>query len=122
MGLPGGWKDLWLSMPGNTDENGYTFDGTQNSLVTSRSFRSRLDRMYYYAAPGKASVCQLDQIVIVGQQKIAEGLWPSDHFGLLSTFTIQEDKEDASAETKKQAKKTESDSHSGSKQAPIAIE
>ncbi|KAE8954956.1 hypothetical protein PR001_g32290, partial [Phytophthora rubi] len=26
-GLPGGWKDLWLSVPGNTEENGYTFDG-----------------------------------------------------------------------------------------------
>ncbi|KAE8952938.1 hypothetical protein PR001_g33088, partial [Phytophthora rubi] len=91
-GLPGGWKDLWLSVPGNTEENGYTFDGTRNTLVTSRSFRSRLDRMYFYSAQSEeAARCTFDEIAIVGQQKIADGLWPSDHFGLLTTFTIREE-------------------------------
>ncbi|RLN45636.1 hypothetical protein BBJ29_009971 [Phytophthora kernoviae] len=32
MGLPGGWKDLWLSVPGNTEDNGYTFDGLLRNL------------------------------------------------------------------------------------------
>ncbi|KAG7396267.1 hypothetical protein PHYBOEH_002534 [Phytophthora boehmeriae] len=132
MGLPGGWKDLWLSVSGNTEENGYTFDGTRNTLVTSRGFRSRLDRMYLYAAPGNSS-CTLDEIVIVGQEKIAEGLWPSDHFGLLSTFNISEEKEDSGVESdanagqtaKKKSKQTETpgvDKHDGSKLAPISIE
>ncbi|KAL8005519.1 putative Zinc finger, PARP-type, endonuclease/exonuclease/phosphatase [Plasmopara halstedii] len=92
LGLPCGWKDLWLSVPGNTEENGYTFDGTRNSLVTSRAFRSRLDRIYFYPAPNDATqMCEFNEIVVVGQQKIADGLWPSDHFGLLSTFTLHED-------------------------------
>ncbi|KAG7381553.1 hypothetical protein PHYPSEUDO_005936 [Phytophthora pseudosyringae] len=125
MGLPGGWKDLWLSVPGNTEENGYTFDGSRNTLVTSRSFRSRLDRMYFYSAPGEvAGRCVLDEIVIVGQQKIADGLWPSDHFGLLSTFTVHEDKKDYAAGNgdKKKARRIESTSNSGSKQTPIPID
>ncbi|POM74140.1 Hypothetical protein PHPALM_8942 [Phytophthora palmivora] len=122
MGLPGGWKDLWLSVPGNTDENGYTFDGTCNSLVTNRSFRSRLDRMYLYTTPSeKATAFVFDQIAIVGQQKIAEGLWPSDHFGLLSTFTLDDDNK-KSASNEKKARRTEPDSHAGSKKSPIAIE
>ncbi|KAI9905437.1 hypothetical protein PsorP6_014406 [Peronosclerospora sorghi] len=106
IGLPCGWKDLWLSVPGNSEENGYTFDGTRNSLVTSRSFRSRLDRMYFYSAPGEeASRCVFNKIEIVGQEKIGDGLWPSDHFGLLSTFTIHEDEEgEDTAETSKKKK------------------
>ncbi|ETI56156.1 hypothetical protein F441_01223 [Phytophthora nicotianae CJ01A1] len=125
MGLPGGWKDLWLSVPGNTEENGYTFDGTRNTLVTSRSFRSRLDRMYFYSASNdEAGKCEFDQIVIVGQQKIADGLWPSDHFGLLSTFTIhKEEKSDGTRNSgKKKARQQQSGSDAGSQQAPIAID
>lgn len=125
MGLPGGWKDLWLSVPGNTEENGYTFDGTRNSLVTSRSFRSRLDRMYLYSAPSdEAATCVFNEIVIVGQQKIADGLWPSDHFGLLSTFTIQEEeKNDVTGNSgKKKARRMEPGSDTGSQQTPITID
>ncbi|KAL3663568.1 hypothetical protein V7S43_011455 [Phytophthora oleae] len=126
LGLPGGWKDLWLSVPGNTDENGYTFDGTRNTLVTSRSFRSRLDRMYLYSAPSdEGAQLALDEIVIVGQQKIAEGLWPSDHFGLLSTFTIPEDDNKRTVGgpgEKKKSKQTKPKSDAGSKQTPIAID
>ncbi|KAG3002959.1 hypothetical protein PC128_g22453 [Phytophthora cactorum] len=125
MGLPGGWKDLWLSVPGNTEENGYTFDGTRNTLVTSRSFRSRLDRMYFYSAPSdEAARCVLDEIVVVGQQKIADGLWPSDHFGLLSTFSIHDDEQSHVAGNggKKKARRMESKSDGGSQQTPIAID
>ncbi|CAH0520307.1 unnamed protein product [Peronospora belbahrii] len=127
VGLPNGWKDLWLSVPGNTEENGYTFDGTRNTLVTSRSFRSRLDRMYFYLAPTDETVrCVFDEIAIVGQQKITDGIWPSDHFGLLGTFDIREEDEkrdahDAKAESKK-AKRTKSSSHVGSRHSPISIE
>uniref|UniRef100_H3HB44 PARP-type domain-containing protein n=1 Tax=Phytophthora ramorum TaxID=164328 RepID=H3HB44_PHYRM len=126
MGLPEGWRDLWLSVPGNTEENGYTFDGTRNALVTSRSFRSRLDRMYFYSSPSDvAARCVFDEITIVGQQKIADDLWPSDHFGLLSTFTIHEDdreKYTAGKRETKKARREEPDLHAGSKQSPIAID
>lgn len=123
LGLPGGWKDLWLSVPGNTDENGYTFDGTRNTLVTSRSFRSRLDRMYLYSASSdEGAQFELNEIVIVGQQKIAEGLWPSDHFGLLSTFTISEDDSKSSADGSDEKKISVAEPEAGSKQTPIAID
>lgn len=120
LGLPGGWIDLWLSVPGNTDENGYTFDGTRNALVTSRSFRSRLDRMYFYSASNnEAPKCVFEEIMIVGQQQIADGLWPSDHFGLLSTFTIHEDRiiRVANCHDKKKARQNETSSHSNAKQS-----
>jgi hypothetical protein len=100
------------------------FEGTCNKLVTSRSFRSRLDRMYLYTAPSDEAHILLDEMEIVGQQEIAEDLWPSDHFGLLSTFTIRDDGEERSesiAGTRK-ATRTQTDSHAGSKNSPIAIE
>ncbi|CAI5708816.1 unnamed protein product [Peronospora destructor] len=126
IGLPNGWKDLWLSVPGNTEENGYTFDGTRNTLVTSRSFRSRLDRMYFYSAPTEEPVgCVFDDIVIVGQAKIADRLWLSDHFGLLSTFVIREEDEKNDASKKsgsKKARRTELGLHVSSTRSPILIE
>ncbi|TDH68339.1 hypothetical protein CCR75_003250 [Bremia lactucae] len=124
LGLPDGWKDLWLSVPGNTEENGYTFDGTQNSLVTSRSFRSRLDRMYYYSASNhEASSCKFETIIIVGQQKIADGLWPSDHYGLLSSFAILEDEKNVLAESVgKKTKRMEPILDAKRTQSPIIIE
>lgn len=79
-------------MSGNTDENGYTFDGHVNSHVTSRTFRSRLDRVYFYpgasvrAAFAASSQAVLDSIQIVGNEPISTKLWPSDHFGLLASF------------------------------------
>ncbi|RLN62492.1 hypothetical protein BBJ28_00012490 [Nothophytophthora sp. Chile5] len=138
MGLPGGWKDLWLSVPGNTEENGYTFDGTRNTLVTSRAFRSRLDRMYFYRGSGSSSgeasaptTCKLDSILIVGQEKIAEGLWPSDHYGLLSTFTIDtndesgvasKDNEQLKSKKARLKSPTSGGGARGSKRAPISID
>jgi len=100
------------------------FEGTCNKLVTSRSFRSRLDRMYLYTAPSDEANILLDEMEIVGQQEIAEGLWPSDHFGLLSTFTVREDGEERSDSKvgAQKATRTQTDSYAGSKDSPIAIE
>lgn len=98
LGLPAGWKDLWLSVEGNTEENGYTFDGKVNALVSSKAFQSRLDRMYFYAGPTPlreafeaSSSAVLDSMQIVGKEPISDGLWPSDHFGLLASFKFDED-------------------------------
>lgn len=92
LGLPPDWKDLWLTLDGNTDENGCTFDGKVNALVSSRAFRSRLDRMFFFPgasvrdAFNASSSAVLDAIHIVGREPIGDKLWPSDHFGLLATF------------------------------------
>ncbi|KAF1331565.1 Endonuclease exonuclease phosphatase family protein, partial [Globisporangium splendens] len=96
LGLPPGWRDLWLSVAGNTEENGITFDGKTNSLVTSHAFQSRLDRMFFF--PGESqrdafaasSASILDSIELVGKEQISDGLWPSDHYGLLASFSFGE--------------------------------
>ena len=115
-----------MSVPGNTEENGYTFDGTRNTLVTSRSFRSRLDRMYFYSPLTEAAArCVFDEIVIVGQEKIADGLWLSDHFGLLSTFVIREEDEKRDANKRSgstKASRIDLGSHINSTHSPILID
>jgi endonuclease/exonuclease/phosphatase family metal-dependent hydrolase len=111
-GLPNSWIDLWLSIPGNTEENGYTYDGKKNGLVSNHSYQNRFDRMYFY--PGQAFQSKknptlstrtiqlktgetkhfLKKIEMIGQEPIQTlqvekknpYLWPSDHFGLLATF------------------------------------
>ncbi|TYZ59877.1 hypothetical protein PybrP1_009190 [[Pythium] brassicae (nom. inval.)] len=103
LGLPAGWKDLWLTVSGNTDENGYTFDGRENGHVTSRAFRSRLDRVYFYPGAGvreafaASSQAVLEGIQIVGKEPISATLWPSDHFGLLASFDFDAGDDDATA-------------------------
>lgn len=44
--LPPDWKDAWLSIPGNTHENGKTYDGRINKLISNPSYHSRFDRMF----------------------------------------------------------------------------
>uniref|UniRef100_K3WLG2 PARP-type domain-containing protein n=1 Tax=Globisporangium ultimum (strain ATCC 200006 / CBS 805.95 / DAOM BR144) TaxID=431595 RepID=K3WLG2_GLOUD len=113
LGLPPGWRDLWLSVAGNTEENGITFDGKTNSLVTSRAFQSRLDRMFFFPGESQrdafASASILDSIELVGKEQISDGLWPSDHYGLLASFSFGEtdksQKEQQGAEGPNPAKK-----------------
>lgn len=123
LGLPAGWKDLWLSVDGNTEENGCTFDGKNNALVSSKAFQSRLDRMYFYAGPtslreafAASSAAVLERIEIVGKEPISDGLWPSDHFGLLASFKLDEDNdnEEQSSSKSTQEAKTASQSSSSS--------
>lgn len=127
VGLPGGWTDLWLSVEGNTEENGVTFDGKRNALVTSRAFQSRLDRMYFYPGTAElrdkfnsASSTVLENIQIVGKQPIADGLWPSDHYGLLAAFNFGIDDSKPDSTSGRSADQPD-ESSSRSKTAPIAI-
>lgn len=108
-----------------------TFDGTTNGMIKNRAFQSRLDRMYFY--PGTRSLREkfladssnvLQSIQIVGKQKISDGLWPSDHYGLLSVFNF--DALDASEmSSSKRSKRSDNDygqRKRGSSAAPIAID
>ncbi|TMW57110.1 hypothetical protein Poli38472_003035 [Pythium oligandrum] len=90
IGLPPHWRDLWLTVAENTETNGYTYDGQRNGVIKNKSHRSRFDRMYWYPGP-KARVTAtspLQRIELIGTEPITDGLWPSDHFGLLSTFSF----------------------------------
>lgn len=125
MGLPQGWKDLWLTVDGNTEENGYTYDGHNNGLVSSRSYRSRLDRMYFYSGEeaNNSDAPVFESIEIIGKEKITDGLWPSDHFGLLSTFRFPLPEVAAAGVRKAPENKDNTKRQkSGSQAAPISIE
>lgn len=41
----------------------------------------------------KSSAAVLDAIQIVGKEQISDGLWSSDHFGLLASFSFDDDEE-----------------------------
>ncbi|GLD96403.1 hypothetical protein PINS_up005086 [Pythium insidiosum] len=122
-GLPPKWRDLWLSVEGQTEENGYTYDGERNRMIRNRAYRSRFDRVYYYPSAhvdanwsGVQDV--LTRIELIGTEPIADGVWPSDHFGVLSTFCwdafVEEDKKgDADVAVR---------TTTGSKDAPIEID
>lgn len=134
LGLPSGWKDLWLSVDGNTEENGCTFDGKTNALVTSKAFQSRLDRMYFYAggptplreAFAETSSAVLEKIEVVGKEPIGDGLWPSDHFGLLASFKFDDEggndnnekKEQNSSSTKTSSQEVKEASQSSASGSP----
>lgn len=88
LGLPPRWRDLWLSVANNSERNGYTYDGQTNGLIKNRSYRSRFDRMYLYSGSPLENIKEnvLEKIELVGKEPIMDGLWPSDHYALLSTF------------------------------------
>lgn len=88
--------------------------------------------MYFY--PGTTSLREkfsansssvLESIQIVGKHKISDGLWPSDHYGLLSVFSFDGIDDDSQTPGSKRAAPSEGDDgkrKSGTKTAPIAIE
>jgi hypothetical protein len=108
-----------------------TYDGKSNGMIKNRAFQSRLDRMYFY--PGTSSLREkfsadsssvLQSIQIVGKQKISDGLWPSDHFGLLSVFNF-DDVDDSKSPGSKRSGPSDNDvgqRKRGSRVAPIAID
>nr|CCA14015.1 conserved hypothetical protein [Albugo laibachii Nc14] len=89
IGIPTGWIDCWLCGNSNTEKNGFTFDGRINKLISNPSYQSRFDRMYFYqgaSREGSGGTEMIERVEIIGKEPIAENLWMSDHFGLLSTF------------------------------------
>ena len=87
--LPSPWIDAWLSIPGNTDNNGYTWDRSKTPFtsvikksVNATSYQARLDRVLC-----KLSDFKVKEMRIVGDKMTKSGILPSDHFGL---FTVRE--------------------------------
>ena len=87
--LPFPWIDAWLSLPGNTDHNGLTWDRSKTPFssvlkrtVNATSYKARLDRVLC-----KLSDFKVKEMRIVGDKLTKSGILPSDHFGL---FTVLE--------------------------------
>lgn len=77
--LPG-WIDVWPLLHGDRDK-GYTFDATINTLLERPrpDEQMRCDRVM-------ARGCRPVGIELVGDRPMKDGLFLSDHFGLLATF------------------------------------
>ena len=85
--LPSSWIDVWLSFPGNTDENGYTYDQSKNPFVAlkrkgkSGILKARCDRVFC-----KLSDFKVKEMRIVGDKLTKSKIVPSDHYGLLTVI------------------------------------
>jgi hypothetical protein len=78
----GGWKDAWLSISGNTEANGCTYDPEKNPLIKADPFGpGRPDRLFF-----KSRNFQLDNVEVVGKVTPEAGAI-SKHYGLLAHFT-----------------------------------
>ncbi|KAL9981668.1 hypothetical protein ACROYT_G010406 [Oculina patagonica] len=93
--LPLPWIDAWLSIPGNTDSNGYTWDRSKTPFasvlrrtVNATSYQARLDRVLC-----KLSDFKVKDMRIVGNQLTKSGILPSDHFGLFTVLELAEKSE-----------------------------
>ena len=88
--LPFPWIDAWLSLPGNTDHNGLTWDTRKipfasvlKRTINATSYKAlRVDRVLC-----KLSDFKVKEMRIVGDKLTKSGILPSDHFGL---FTVLE--------------------------------
>lgn len=84
--------DAWAEL--HPDQPGYTYDGKQNSMMTSK-YRTRLDRVLAKLADWKLSSIEMvgqeaisgvtRTVTVKGAQKETPVL-PSDHFGLHVTM------------------------------------
>ena len=87
--LPLSWIDVWLSLPGNTEGNGYTFDQSKNPFAPPKrsgiATKARFDRVFC-----KLSDFKVKEMRIVGDKMTKSKIVPSDHYGL---FTVIEQSE-----------------------------
>jgi len=87
--LPSPWIDAWLSLPGNTDSNGLTYDRSKNPFapvlkrtVNATSYKARLDRVLC-----KLSDFKVKEMRVVGDKLTKSGILPSDHFGVFTVLS-----------------------------------
>ena len=89
--LPSSWIDTWLSLPGNTDSNGYTCGQSKNPFVALQrsgkagNLEARCDRVFC-----KLSDFKVKEMRIAGDKLTKSKIVPSDHYGL---FTVIEQSE-----------------------------
>ena len=86
--LPSPWIDAWLSLPGNTDSNGLTWDRSKTPFasvlrktINATSYKARLDRVLC-----RLSDFKVKEMRIVGDKLTKSGILPSDHFGVLTVI------------------------------------
>lgn len=86
--LPSPWVDGWLSLPGNSDKNGLTWDRSKTPFtsvlkraVNATSYRARLDRVLC-----KLKDFKVKEMKVVGDKLTKSGILPSDHFGLYTVL------------------------------------
>ena len=85
--LPKPWIDAWLSLPGNSHENGYTYDPNINKMIPQGEYtKDRFDRVYC-----KLENFRIQSMSIVGKKHLAPGVFPSDHFGIFTVLTPSTD-------------------------------
>ncbi|XP_078355652.1 uncharacterized protein LOC144640357, partial [Oculina patagonica] len=107
--LPAPWIDAWLSIPGNTDSNGYTWDRSKTPFasvlrrtVNATSYQARLDRVLC-----KLSDFKVKDMRIVGDEVTKSGILPSDHFGLFTVIELAEKSEHEDKERKQPQSESE---------------
>jgi len=90
--LPSPWIDAWLSIPGNTDSNGFTWDRSKTpfasvleSTLNATSYQARLDRVLC-----KLPDFKVKEMRIVGDKVTKAGILASDHFGLFTIIELAE--------------------------------
>lgn len=81
--LKGGWMDAWLSIPGNTEASGYTYNPEKNPLIKEDPFGpGRPDRIFF-----KTRHYKLESMELVGVEPYqltgGAGVTISKHYGLL---------------------------------------
>ena len=90
--LPSPWIDAWLSIPGNTDNNGFTWDRSKTpiasvleSTLNATSYQARLDRVLC-----KLPDFKVKEMRVVGDKLTKSGILVSDHFGLFTIIELAE--------------------------------
>ena len=85
--LKGGWKDVWLEIPGNTKSSGYTYHPVNNPLIKEDPFGpGRPDRIFF-----KTRHYKLDSVELVGVEPCqlpgGVSVTISKHYGLMAQFS-----------------------------------
>lgn len=86
--LPWQWVDAWLTLPGNTNSNGNTWDQSKNPFIrkdgVESSLKDRFDRVFC-----KLRDFKVKEMKIVGNNHtVKTSVLPSDHFGLFTVIEI----------------------------------
>ena len=76
------WPQCWQTDDSN-DRVGFTMDYTKNAMIATSKLKARLDRVLV-----KLKGWEVERIRRVGMDKVREGVWISDHFGLLTTLKL----------------------------------
>ena len=110
--LPAPWCDVWLTINKDLpEESGFTFYSKINTML-KRDYASRLDRMFASLTDFTVKTAEL-----VGNEPLADGLFPSDHFGLFVEF--QESAEGLKGKSEFTVESIKDPSHSGLFQRPL---